>query len=404
LPIILYSFRELSLVTLLSNALILPLQTQVMLWGAAATAGGLIWLPLGRVLGWVAWLFLAATIWGVETTARMPHAAAELGSVSPALVCGWYATLGAGTWLMGQTEEKRRATWHMLRRALFQWFSGRPATKMLMGGLAIVAVLVWLAVAALPDGKLHVIFLHVGGGDATFIETPSGQQVLVNGGPSPAKMTAYLGRRMPFWDRTLDLVVLTDDTNEHLAGLVPALERYRVSHLLYSAEACTRPACARWQELVRAKGVVAQQPVAGMRADLGGGLILTVLHPAGSRSTQSDASVVLRVDYGQTCFLLTGSADQEAQVAMLARGENLRCDVLQMGQGGDEGAVTTAFLEAVRPALVVLSDKEDNEAGNPTGDALGQLNLSGATIVGTGQRGSVEVVSDGVGYDVRVRH
>lgn len=399
MPIILYNFRVLSTVTLLSNALILPAQTQVMLWGALATVGGLIWLPLGRVLGWVAWLFLAYTVWVVETTAGVRHAAVELGRVSSALVWGWYAILGIGAWWMAQTGDKRKAAWRTIVGAL----AGRQMTAILVGGLGLVAVLVWAGVASLPDGRLHVAFLDVGDGDATWIETPSGGQVLVNGGPSPSAMAAHLGRRMPFWDRTLDLVVLTDWREEHLAGLIPVLERYEVGQVLRPPGGCTRATCIRWEKLLHEKGIPVLVAVAGTRADLGNGAVLTVLHPDGAgKGSGGDEPLVLRVDYGRACSLFAGSAGRDAEAAMLARGEGVRCDVLQVGDHGGSEATSPVFLEAVYPALAVISCGEGGPAAQPDEAVLERLNGHGATVVRTDEAGTVEVISDGQGYEVAV--
>jgi len=89
MPIIVYHFRRLSLITLLSNFFVLPAQPGVMLWGGLATIAGLIWLPLGQVLGWIAWLFLTYTIRVVEITARIPYASLKLGHVSPSTTACW---------------------------------------------------------------------------------------------------------------------------------------------------------------------------------------------------------------------------------------------------------------------------------------------------------------------------
>ena len=173
---------------------------------------------------------------------------------------------------------------------------------MLVGGLAIAVVLVWTAVASLPDGRLQVMVLDVGEGDAVFVETPAGQQVLVNGGPSPVKMTAHLGRRMPFWDRTLDLVVLTDPEEEHLAGLIRVLKRYEVANVPYVLpRGYVSLIYERWQELVQEKGVVPQRAIAGTRVALGSGVSLTVLHPteeelADDPFDERKQAMVVRVD------------------------------------------------------------------------------------------------------------
>lgn len=118
LPIIVYNFRQLSLVTLLSNFLILSVQPGVMLWGGLATIAGLIWLPLGQVLGWVAWLFLTYTIRAVEITASFPYASLNLGHVSPSLVCLYYGLL-AGATLVGRQEPSRlKSLWRRLTARL----------------------------------------------------------------------------------------------------------------------------------------------------------------------------------------------------------------------------------------------------------------------------------------------
>ncbi|HJX37995.1 MAG TPA: MBL fold metallo-hydrolase [Anaerolineae bacterium] len=84
----------------------------------------------------------------------------------------------------------------------------------------------------MPDGRLHVHFLDVGQGDAILIQCPNGQQILVDGGPEPSVLLSHLGRRFPFWDHSLDLVVLTHPEEDHLGGLVEVLTRYDVSLVL----------------------------------------------------------------------------------------------------------------------------------------------------------------------------
>ncbi len=395
LPIILYHFRTLSLVTLMSNVLVLPVQQQVMVWGALATLGGLLWLPLGRVLGWVAWLFLAYTIRAVEWTADLPHAAVKLGRVAPIALWAWYGVLGGGAWWMAQTEEKRRMLWDRLRRAAVL----RGRLKAVLGVLVAIAVLVWLAVAALPDGKLHVTFLDVGQGDAVLIETPSGRQVAIDGGPSGTAMAAHLGQRMPFWDRSLDVAVLTALDEEHLDGLVPILERYEVSHLWHAAPGDELSAAYEQMRMVaRSRGIAVGYPAIGAQVDLGDGVTIAFLHPGEG----GGEAVVLRVDYGSACFLFAANATAEIERELLTRNAAVRCDVLQVGLHGDEKATSPRFLEAVRPALAIISCGEGNRQGHPDEDTLTRLAEHGATVVRTDELGSIEVISDGSAYEVKV--
>jgi beta-lactamase superfamily II metal-dependent hydrolase len=203
---------------------------------------------------------------------------------------------------------------------------------------------------------------------------------------------------MPFWDKTLDVVVLTDAQDEHAAGLVPVVARYAVAHF-WAPAAEERPAA--YEELltqVRSSGASKLAPVAGTRVDLGDGVVLTALHPAGN----GGRPLVLRVDYGQTCLLLARSADVGVEQEMLARGADVRCDVLQVGEHGGEGATSARFVEAVRPALAVVSCGEGNRSGDPAEAVLARLEENGATVARTDELGSIEVISDGVGYEVRV--
>ena len=108
------------------------------------------------------------------------------------------------------------------------------------------------------------------------------------------------------------------------------------------------------------------------------------------------------MDYGETCVLFTGGAGREAEAVMLARGEHGRCDVLQVGRHGSESATSWAFLEAVRPVLAVISCGRDNGGGRPAEAPLKRLTQHGAMVVRTDEHGSVEVISDGGGYEVKV--
>jgi len=124
--------------------------------------------------------------------------------------------------------------------------------------LAVAVVLAIVFYINKPDRLLHVIFLDVGQGDAVLIQQ-GGIQILVDGGPSPQVLTGELGRLIPFWDRTIELVVLTHPHADHLAGLVEVLRRYKVEQILepsLSTLSDTEYNLAlhnEWQNLIRQK-------------------------------------------------------------------------------------------------------------------------------------------------------
>ncbi len=369
-----------------------------MLWGGVATIAGLLWLPLGQALGWVVWLFLTFTIVVFELTARVPYASLDVGRVSLGLVCLYYGLLAGGTIVTAQEPSRLKTLW--------QHLTGRLSTKALVAGLAIVVLLVWMAAFSLPDGKLHVTFLDVGQGDAIFIQTPRGQKILVDGGPSPTILLAALGRRVPFWERTIDLVVLTHPHDDHVSGLIPVLERYKVKAFLDGGQEHPTPTYTRCLELVQEKDIPYQLGRAGMQIQLGQRLRMQILHPqgeflSGTHSDVNNNSIVLRLAYGPISFLLTGDVEEEAEAVLLSSNEDLASTILKSPHHGSETSLHPRFLEAVHPQLAVIQVGADNEFGHPALTTLAKLEEHGVAVRRTDQNGTVEVVSDGERYWIK---
>jgi competence protein ComEC len=150
--------------------------------------------------------------------------------------------------------------------------------KWLVLSLAVAAVLVSFLAVSLPDDRLHVSFLDVGQGDAILIQKGS-QQVLVDGGPSPQAVCLGLGEKMPFWDRTIELMVLSHPSADHVTGLVEVLSRYRVKQVLYPEMDFESAIYDEWLRVVGEKAVKVTPARAGQRISLGGGVTIEVLGP-----------------------------------------------------------------------------------------------------------------------------
>ncbi len=268
--------------------------------------------------------------------------------------------------------------------------------------LVFLAALGWLALRSLPDGlgvaRLHVWFLNVGQGDAILIQTPDGRQVLVDGGPSPSALFDQLGEVLPFWDRSLDIVVLTHPDADHVSGLIPLLDRYKVATVVDSLAADDK-AADMWRTTITAAHVSHQTAQRGMRL-ITGSAVFTVLNPPGPDTLLSgnDHSIVLRLDYGQASLLLTGDAEQAAEDSMLASDLPLVAGVLKVGHHGSAASTSPAFLAAVQPRLAVISVGAENRFGHPAPELLQRLH--GIEVLRTDERGRIELVSDGKGWTV----
>src|SRR5512143_1318239 len=217
----------------------MPAQPAVMLVGGLATLTGMVLLAIGQAIAWVAWAFLEWTILVVQGTAALPFASVEVGRFDVMWPALYYTLLLCIT----------RVNWTEVRSRI----SLRPA--LMLGVLLVAGVWLWNLGVTLPDGKTHVEFLD-GAGPATLVRTPRGARILIDGGANPSALLSALGERMPFWDRSLDLLVLTHADDEHLAGLVAALERYPVRQVIQVAPP-QKPSAAylKWNDLLSTKQV-----------------------------------------------------------------------------------------------------------------------------------------------------
>jgi len=370
-----------------------PVQPAVMIVGGLATLLGALHPLLGQPVAWVAWLFLAYTIGVVELTARLPLTSIELGGFSAGAMLLYYALFGVLVLAVRQEKGRLREIWVS--------FTQRLSTKLLIGGLALAVILAWIAALQMPDGHLHVHFLDVGQGDAILIQCPHGQLILVDGGPSPSVLLSHLGRRMPFWDHSLDLVVLTHPEEDHLGGLVEVLTRYDVSLVLDSGQGCTSATCDAWRSLIEEKEIPYRRAEAGMRLGLGQDVQMEVLHPpalpmANTASDINNNSVVVRLEYGRFSMLLTGDVMEEAEQVLVSADQSLRSLVLKVPHHGGDTSLTKRFLEAVSPQAAIISVGANNRFGHPSAVTLDKLRA--IQTYRTDQDGSLELLTDGQRY------
>lgn len=382
LPILVYVFRQLSPVSLLTNLLVLPAQPGVMLSGGAATMAGLIWLPLGQVVGWVAWVFLSWTIGVIELTSRLPGASINLGRVDAAWIIAYYIGLAALTAWYSLPIERRIA----LRSRL----AARLSARRVLSGLAIGAVLAGAALVKLPDGKLHVDFLDVRQADAVFIQTPSGRQVLIDAGNRPSLILDRLGRRLPFWDHALDVAVIARADDAHLMAWTALLERYQVGLIIAppmlsgsdARLAPTTPTALRLKQLIAEKQAQVMPSLAGLKIQLDTGVELQVV----SAPISGTAASTVRVSCGNVSFLLAGaSAPSHGWPAS---------SVLRLAEQGNAGANPAEMLAAVNPTVAIISVEANNRANLPSPLALARL--AGRTIFRTDRHGSINISTDGM--------
>lgn len=389
LPLMIAYFGQVSLISLVANAFVLPAQPGVMLWGGLATLSGMLVPALGQLFGWLAWLFLSYTIALVRLFATVPGAMIPV-NVPTAGIVTIYLAIAAVTWLAQTPETGRR-----LLGGLQQHMAGGAVAAGSLAGLLLVGG--WSL--SQPDGRLHVAFLDVGQGDATLIQTPGGRHVLIDGGQYASQLMAQLGDQLPFWERDIDVVIATHPDDDHVAGLTAVFERYDVGRLITNGQGSGQSAAYdALLQAARSKDTALHTAVAGEVIDLGDGVRLELLHPAPDFSADgdNDRSVVARLVYANFALLLPGDAEAAAEAALLAQPRPLQATVLKAAHHGANTSSGSALLTAVQPQIVVVSAGPDNRFGHPHPDMLARTQAAGAAVLRTDELGTITLTTDGV--------
>jgi len=396
-PLIACYFGIISLVAPLATSLALPALPGVIITGTLAAGLGLFIMPAAQVVGWLAWLFTSYITLVVTGLAGIPGTSIEGASLNAGPVVAYYIIFTAAI-LLRKYWPKASGTVQKSAR----YVSAIPG-KWVLPPLALVAVLTSIAAVSMPDDNLHVSFLDVGQGDAILIQTPMHQDILVDCGPNTSDVINALGKKMPFWDRTIDLLVLTHPHADHLTGLLEVLNRYRVKQVLYPELDCDSPLCDEWYSLIETKGIQATIAVAGQRIDLGSDRTLVeVLNPPtsfppGVTPGIDDYGVVLRVSAGQVSFLLTADITSQMEFELLKRRATLNSTVLKAGHHGSKTSTSREFLSVVDPGVVAISAGADNRFGHPDEEVLARLEsgIEEDNIYRTDRNGTIEFITDG---------
>jgi competence protein ComEC len=374
LPVLVYHFGRISLVSLIANPFILPAQPAVMILGGLAVLLGLAWLPLGKLAAWFAWPFVAYTIRVVEGFARLPGGEIVLGDVPLALAVIYCGLLFGWTFARSHVENFGRQL--------------RPG--LVFGGLALLTTVVWRGVLSVPDGRLHLVVLEVStqtvSGEALLIHTPEGRTLLVSGGPAASLLGDALGRRLPFAGSGLDWLIVAAPGEEHIAALPRVLERYPPGQVLWAgAHNASRSSQLLYSELTRLEvPVLEARP--GQVLDLGRGAELKVL-------TVGKRGAVLLLEWESFRAVLPVGVSWDDLPELKKLDEVRDASVLLLANGGYALTNPPEWIEWVHPEVTLLSVASGDRRGLPSQSTLDAL--EGYSLLRTDRDGWIELSTDG---------
>lgn len=251
------------------------------------------------------------------------------------------------------------------------------------------------------NAPLQVHFIDVGQALSVLVEC-DGQFMLYDGGnvDDGSLVVSYLQQQGV---EELQYVFCSHAHEDHVGGLAAALA-YFPAHHVYAPVTEADTKCFRdFVKYTQQQGLSVEVPAAGTVWQLGSATI-TQLGPVAQYSDTNDTSLVLRLDYGSTSFLLTGDMEADAERDLVNTGANLKADVLQVGHHGSSTSTSYIFLNSVLPEMGVISCGVNNKYGHPHEETLSILRDAGVDVYRTDLLGTITIGSDGQNYTVGTEH
>jgi len=385
LPIIAYYFQKIPVISVVANLFVVPLIGLIVALGFTSAILGIVSMTLARLYATANWVLLSVLLRLVNLASSLPFA--YLQAPRPT---GMFIILYYGFLILGSNFKRSLAA----RRTF------------LFGGLLLLNLLAWQR-ALEDDERLSVVFFDVGQGDAALVRFPNGRAMLIDGGERKAVydcgervICPYL-RRIGL--RRLDVVVLTHADNDHVGGLPAVLEEIPVRLVLDGGAKHLTATYLRFLELAQVPEVTYREVRAGDQLEICPGVQVAVLHPTEKFVTGNgeapfglnNASVVLRVQYGEISFLFAGDIERETEEELWRRGCRLNSTVLKVPHHGSQTSSSRAFLRLVRPCVAIISVGQSNRFGHPHPDVLQRYRRANVDLYRTDRDGAVTVSTDG---------
>jgi len=269
--------------------------------------------------------------------------------------------------------------------------------------LFIVLILLGIAsfnvLAESEEAETKVSFLDVGQGDSILIESGRDKQVLIDGGPG-SRVLEKLGKIMPFWDHTIEVVILTHPDADHIRGLIDVLKRYEVKRVIEFKVDVKKALYEEWKRVIAEKEIEVLELKNGDFISLTPKTKLEIIFPYSDdlgKTTKNlnDSSIVCLLDTGEIEFLFTGDAEKSEIRKIISREGNIEAEILKVGHHGSRNATTKELLEYVRPEIAVISVGAKNSYGHPHKEVLDLLDLFEIKIYRTDKQGTIKVITNG---------
>lgn len=267
-----------------------------------------------------------------------------------------------------------------------------PKRKIIYSTIFLLIVLAGIlsAIIFYNNQELKIYFLDVGQGDAILIS--QGQnQILIDGGPSGQKLMEKLGRYIPFWDRKIELMIVTHPDQDHIEGLISALQNYQVEEIMENSKEAESQVYKNLENLIQEKNVNQIEAQARTKIKIGENAELEIIYASKNNENKKEnnsESIVSKLIFGKDSFLLTGDLPSEEEINL----SNIEADILKVAHHGSKYSTSEEFLGRIKPEMAVISVGKNNKFGHPAGETLERLRNKNMKILRTDERGDVKFI------------
>lgn len=267
--------------------------------------------------------------------------------------------------------------------------------------ILLFTISIYVSLWSMGSGEEMIVsMLNIGQGDAIYIKAPNGKELIIDGGPDQ-KLLSELGSIMPFFDKKIDMIIVTNPDKDHYAGFIDLMDKYQVDQLVEPGTISSTPTYHAFKEKVKEKGLIETIAGRGMKIvlDKKKNVYLDILFPDQDVKdfSTNDGSLVAKLVYGNTSVMFQGDSPQKIENYLINTygKEELKADILKAGHHGSRTSTGKSYVEAVSPKWVLISCGQNNRYGHPHKETLDTLASEGVEILRTDIEGRITLVSDG---------
>jgi len=383
-------FNKISIISLISNLLVVPLVEVLTILGIVMVLVGQIAIIPAEFLGLVCNTFLSFILYVAKISSQIPFAVVKIATPSIPFLMIYYIAILYFFWIRPTFEIKLKPKYYALALSLI--------------------LIIFSSMYFLPK-DMRLVFIDVGQGDSQLVVTSSGKAMLIDGGgfASMTDLTRNMGDYtvVPFlYDygiTKLDLVVSTHGDDDHLQGLLTVFKEIKVDNLIIPYNMDLEP-YRSLLELAGKQNTATRACKAGDIIKLDNDTNIKVLNPIEgikyNKSPENNGAIVFKLNYKDVNILFTGDIEKEAEKILLDNNADLKADILKVSHHGSKTSTTEEFLNATDPKIAVISVGKNNNFGHPAESVIERLQNKSVKILRTDIHGTILMKTNG--SDIKV--